>query len=92
MARQPTKAQLAQKLKDMQAQLAASYAAMDKAVQKANDDKFMGSGVIITLTAIGGAQIGVPVMIHDGLSDATIAAIRADIARSVALSNLVNKV
>lgn len=46
---------------------------------------FMGSGVVLQLSAIGGREIFKPVIIKDGLSPETIEAIRADLRRSYEL-------
>jgi hypothetical protein len=45
-------------------------------------DKMMGSGVIMTLTTLGGRLTIGPVMISNGLSKETIEAIKADLVRS----------
>ena len=50
----------------------------------------MASGVILELTALGGKEIIPPVMIRDGLSQATIKAIQNDLCRSFELATLVN--
>ena len=46
----------------------------------------MSSGVLLQFTGVGGKELVNPVMIRDGLSDATIAAIKADLQRSFDLS------
>lgn len=51
-------------------------------LNKAGTDARMGSGVVVTITAIGGAEITPVFMITDGLSQATIDALRADIQRT----------
>lgn len=53
-----------------------------KALDKLSTDKLMGSGIILSLTFIGGKKPFEPVMICNGLSKGTIAALKADIARS----------
>lgn len=45
-----------------------------------------GSGVVLQLTGIGGREIIPPVMIRDGLSDDTVAALRRDVRRSLDLT------
>ena len=42
----------------------------------------MGSGVILTITKLDGRNLVDPVLIRNGLSDASVAALRADLARS----------
>ena len=53
-----------------------------KALDKLNTDKLMGSGIILSLTKVGGQEVFEPVMICNGLSKETIAALKADLARS----------
>lgn len=73
------------KIKQKHIELAASSMCAHKSaysnIKWANTESRMASGVLLTLTAIGGKEI-IQVMIGDGLSDSTIAAIRADIKRS----------
>lgn len=45
-------------------------------------DQMMGSGVIMTLTTLGGRLTIGPVMISNGLSKETIEAIKVDLVRS----------
>lgn len=77
----PTKAQLAQKVKELTAQLAFTYAAVDQKLNGAGS-ALMASGVLVELTALGGRAIVPPFVVLDGLSDDTIAAIRRDLVRS----------
>jgi hypothetical protein len=42
----------------------------------------MGSGVILSMTFLGGKEVFEPVMIRNGLSKETIEAIKADLVRS----------
>ena len=53
-----------------------------KALDRLNTDKVMGSGLIVTVTHLSGEQAFEPVMICNGLSKETIAALKADLARS----------
>lgn len=75
-----SKAELRRKVSELESQLAMSYHFADAELHKAG--ALMGSGCVITLTALGGRELIKPVMILDGLSPATIAALRADIVRS----------
>lgn len=78
----PKLSKAAQQAKDLM-----QYKAMDigtlkeayMAIDKDGRPKYMASGVIIILRNLSGDVILGPVMITDGLSDATIAAIKADI-------------
>lgn len=45
-------------------------------------DRLMGSGIVLTMTYLGGKEAFAPTMIRNGLSEETIAALRADLVRS----------
>lgn len=84
-----TRAELEACIKMLNAQLAHVYHFADMELHKAGTAVRMGSGVLLELTAygeFGGKKIIDPVVIKDGLSDATIAAIRADLKRSFELA------
>lgn len=85
MAAKLTKADLRRKVAELESQLAHVYHFADAQIDKAGAP-LMASGVVMTLTAIGGREIIPPVCIKDGLSPATIAAIRADLRRSYELA------
>ncbi len=53
-----------------------------KTLDKFSTDRLMGSGVVLSLTLIGGRELFEPVMICNGLSKETIAALKADLVRS----------
>lgn len=79
----PTRADLQRQTKELTAQLACSYHFASAELHKAGD-ALKASGVLIELHALGGRQLINPVVIADGLSADTIAALRRDIARSYA--------
>ena len=85
-----TKAQRITKLERELAEALAGQAHVyhfaDANIGKASTDHLMASGVIITLTVLGGRTIFDPVLIRDGLSVETIEAIRADFRRSYDLA------
>lgn len=81
-----TRAQLQRQVLELTAQLAHVYQFANTEIDRASTKHRMASGVLLQLTAIGGKEIINPVMIKDGLSDATIAAIRADLKRSYDLA------
>ncbi|UTC29802.1 hypothetical protein BAJUN_01720 [Bajunvirus bajun] len=83
--RKLTRAELARKVLELEGQLASSYHFATLELHKAGDN-LMASGVLISLTALGGREIIKPVVIRDGLSAATIAALRADMVRSYELA------
>ena len=57
-------------------------------LEKASTDHLAASGVILTLTVLGGRKICEPVLIRDGLSKETISALKADLVRSFELATL----
>lgn len=81
-------AALERKLFEAKAQYASTLGAAFDAIPKAAE--FMGSGVVLEISAIGGKSIIPAVMIRDGLSQATVKAIQNDLRRSFELTTLVN--
>lgn len=86
MMNKPSKAKaenaiLRRKVAELEAQLASSYHFASATLDSAGD-RNQGGAVIVRLTALGGKELIVPVAIKNGLSQATLAALRADIARS----------
>jgi hypothetical protein len=77
-----TRADLLRENMELRAQLAHGYHNAAYYLPKAGQKHMTASGVILTLTALGGREIVPPVMIFDGLSDETISAIHADLIRS----------
>lgn len=82
----PSREDLERKIRELEAQLVHRYAFGAQTIDRASILKLMGSGVILTLTAIGGKEIIEPVCIKDGLSDETINALKADFLRSYDLA------
>lgn len=80
-----TRQQLERQILELESQLAHRYAFAQSNIDKASTDKMMASGVLLQLTAIGGRELINPVVIKDGLSKATIEAIKADLHRSYEL-------
>ena len=83
-----TKAQLKRELVEALAGQAFNYPSAHRDIDKASTQHMINSGVIMTLTACGGREIISPVLLHDGLSDETIAAIKAELKRSYDLATL----
>ena len=85
-ADKPTKkvriADLERKLREAKAGQCHTHYFASSALAKASTDKLTGSGVILTLTVLGGQELFEPVLITDGLSNETIAALKADLVRS----------
>lgn len=65
--------------------ISSAFDALDKA-----RDAYIGSGVILSVSAIGGKEVIPPVMIRDGLSDNTIKAIQKDLRHSFEIATMVN--
>lgn len=76
------------KVYELRAQLASTLGAAFDDLPKAGS--FHGSAVIVTVTALGGAEVIRPVAIRDGLSAASIAALQEDVCRSFELATMVN--
>lgn len=64
------------------------YHFADAALDKATTKHLMGSGVVVTMTVLGGRELFKPVMIRDGLSDDLVAALRKDLVRSYELATM----
>jgi hypothetical protein len=81
-----TRNDLQREVKELKAQLASSgyFAAQD--LKKLSTDRIMGSAVIIEMTTLGGRLVVSPFAICDGLSQATIDALTADLVRSYELA------
>lgn len=79
-------AELERKLAEAMAGQAHVYHFASATMDKASTNHLMASGVILTLTVLGGRQVFEPVLIRDGLSPETIAAIKADMLRSYDLA------
>lgn len=75
-------AELERKLREAEAAMVHNYHFADSDIGKLSTAHLMGSGVVITLTVLGGRRGIPPTLIRDGLSEATIAAIKADFVRS----------
>lgn len=84
--KKPSYAQLQRQIKELTAGLAIVSVGALSSIKKAHTNNRMGSGVLLELTAVGGASIIDPVMIRDGLSDDTIEALKRDIERSLNLT------
>ncbi len=72
---------LKQKVIDLQAQMPHRYAFASREVEKAGDG-LTASAAVLSITALGGKEIVLPVAIRDGLSIETIEAIKRDLQRS----------
>lgn len=80
LTKKPTRAQLQHKIMELEGQLAHAYHFADVNLNKAGN--LAGSGVLLQLSFLGGRTIINPVVIKDGLSPETIAAVRLDLQRS----------
>lgn len=80
---------LQQKVADLEFKLKAALAGQahvyyhaEHSLKRLGTDKSTLSGVVVTMHLLSGEVALSPVLILDGLSDATIAALKADFARS----------
>lgn len=80
--KQPTRATLARRVKELEAQLACAYHFADSDLRNMARKSYTGSALLVEITALGGAEVLRAIAIRDGLSPETIAALRADIVRS----------
>lgn len=87
-AASPTKAVLKRKVKELEAQLVHQYHFAEAQIDKACIKRTAGSAVILELTYLGGHKVIEPVAIKDGLSEETIAAIKADLRRSYEMATM----
>ncbi len=85
--KKPTKLEqiktLERKLLETEAQLLSTKIAALQNIKKVGTDHLMASAAVITITALGGRLTIGPFSITDGLSPDTIAAIEADLHRSI---------
>ena len=75
-------AELEQKLEEAEAYHTYRHHFASKALNRFSTDSLMGSGVVLSLTLVGGKKLFEPVLICNGLSKETIAALKADLVRS----------
>lgn len=88
MIKKPTRQEMKQKIRELEAQLVHRYHFASRTIDKAGTKNLVGSGVIISLVMLGGREIIEPLCIRDGLSDETIAALKADFARSYEIATM----
>jgi hypothetical protein len=81
-------AELERQLQEAQAGAAHVYHFATASIPKASTAHLAGSGVVLTLTVLGGREVCKPVLIRDGLSPELVAALTADMVRSYELATL----
>lgn len=86
-AKRKTKADLEREVMELKAQMASAYHFATATLDKAGDN-LMASGALLRINALGGREIIPPVLIRDGLSKASIDALRADMIRSYDLATM----
>lgn len=74
-------AELERKLREAEASQVHLYHFASATIHNASVDKLYGSGVILTLTALGGQEIVPPTLMRNGLSNNTIEALKTDLVR-----------
>jgi hypothetical protein len=67
---------------ELEAQLAHVYHFASHGLAKADTKRTIGSGVLVQLHYLGGAEVCLPFVIKDGFSDETITGLLADLRRS----------
>lgn len=77
-----TRPELERKILELESQLAITAATATFGIDGASKEKLMASGVVLRLTALGGREIISPVCIRDGLSNASIEALREDLRQT----------
>lgn len=77
-----TIADLRFQLKEAQAYQVHNLHFVSSAIEKFTTEYLFGGGVMLELTALGGKRKTSPVIIRDGLSPETVAAIQEDLRRS----------
>lgn len=80
--------EMERKIRELEAQLVHRYHFAARTIDKAGIKSLTGSGVILSLVTLGGREIIEPVCIRDGLSDETIAALKADFSRSYEIATM----
>lgn len=88
MVKKPTRQELERKIRELEAQLVHRCHFASRTIDKAGTKSLTGSGVILSLVTLGGREIIEPVCIRDGLSDETIAALKADFSRSYEIATM----
>jgi len=82
MPKKPTYSELQRKVLELEAQSTFRLKEADRCILKAGDS-LMASACIVTITALGGREIVQPFAVYDGLSDASIVALREDIQKTL---------
>lgn len=75
---------------ELEAQLAKRLGGAFDVLHNAGIEQNMGSGVILSITGIGGKSIVPPVMIRDGISKQSVTALQDDICRSFEIATMVS--
>lgn len=79
-------AELERKLAEALAGQAHVYHFADHALDRATTKHLAGSGIVITMTVLGGRELFSPVLIRDGLSPELVEALREDMRHSYDLA------
>ena len=86
-----TKAMLRRRILELESQMAFTFVMALNGIKQATESRYMASGILLQLTAIGGKEIIPPTMIKDGFKPETIEAIAAEIQKSSDLTVAHNK-
>ena len=88
MIKKLTRQEMERKIRELEAQLTHRCHFAARNIDKAGIKSLTGSGVILSLVTLGGREIIEPVCIRDGLSDETIASLKADFVRSYEIATM----
>ena len=92
MTKQQTRAALLNRIKVLEAQLPCNLSKASRDLRQCGTDQFMASGLIISITDLTGKEIVEPFQCSDGLEQATINALQAQIKKTRALQEIGGKV
>jgi hypothetical protein len=81
--KKPTYKELERRIRELEAQGATNTRAALRCIEKASEQHLMASACIIQITALGGREIVPHFAIRDGLSAATVEAIKKDISSTM---------
>jgi len=87
-----TNQQWAAEVAVLKAQLPCYLASASKELEKTSAERFMASGVVISITDLTGKLVVTPFMCADGLESATIAALKSQIKKTLDLQAISSKV
>jgi len=88
MQKQPTRAALLNRVKILEAQLPCNLATASRELRRCGPDRFLASGLIVSITDLSGKQIVPPFQCTDGFEQATIDALQTQIKKTKDLQDI----